>query len=245
MGSFKHVSMNLTIDMLSDFHISSGTGIVGLADRAVLRAANKELMIPGSTIKGRTRHHCEQLARSFRIKLCRGKAEHSEMCKSNQSPCLICRLFGSEWMPGSLRFSDAHLSPSLRNIVRQQGDEREFDYQVVSRTRTRINRVLRRVEEGALFTFEEGVEGLSFESSIIGSVLCSDTEVAGLPLEVVALVASLGLVERLGGKKTVGLGECAVTLSSLKVEKAATTAVLQEVIKNHLEELALYDDYRD
>jgi CRISPR/Cas system CSM-associated protein Csm3 (group 7 of RAMP superfamily) len=245
MSSLKRIAIDYTIEMLSNFHIGSGAGVAGLADRTVLRAANKELIIPGSTIKGRARHHCEQLCRSLGLYICGGRAVDSELCKDGQPPCLICRLFGSEWMPNTLRFSDAQLTDFLRNIVRGQHDGGgEFDYQTISCTRTRLNRILRRVEEGALFTFEEGTEGLVFEGRISGSLLSTDMEVMGLPLELLALLVSLSLIDRFGGKKTIGLGECAITINSVAVERQVSPVALQDVIKNHLEELVLYDEYR-
>jgi CRISPR/Cas system CSM-associated protein Csm3 (group 7 of RAMP superfamily) len=67
MSSVKQVELDFTIAMHTNFHIGSGAGMAGMADRVVLRMANKELVVPASTIKGRTRYHCEQLARALNI----------------------------------------------------------------------------------------------------------------------------------------------------------------------------------
>ena len=235
MSSVTQVELDFTLTMLTNFHIGSGAGMAGMADRAVLRMANKELVIPASTIKGRARHHCEQLARALEIKICGGRATHAELCKDEGPPCLICRLFGSEWRPSTLRFADACLVEALRHLVREQHPSSTgFDYQVVSHTRTRLNRLLRRVEEGALFTFEEGIEGLTFAGRIAGSLLCVESTVASIPLEVLALVAALRLVDRIGGKKTIGLGACTVTVDSLIVDHKTVTTSLHEVSNKDL-----------
>ncbi len=245
MSSVKQVELDFTLTMHANFHIGSGAGMAGMADRVVLRMANKELVISASTVKVRTRYHCEQLARALDIGICGGRATHAELCKDKGPPCLICRLFGSEWRPSTLRFADACLVEALRHLVREQHPSSTgFDYQVVSHTRTRLNRLLRRVEEGALFTFEEGVKGLTFAGRIAGTLLCVETTVADIPLEVLALVAALRLVDRVGGKKTIGLGACTITVDNLIVDHKTVTTSLYEVSDKDIEELILYDDYR-
>jgi len=247
MDTLKRITINYSVRMLSDFHVGSGAGLVGFADRAVMRTAGGELVIPGSTIKGRTRHYCEQLARSLGLYVCGGRSLNSDLCKDGQPPCLICRLFGSEWRPGTIYFSDSQLTHTLRDLVREGGEGARFDYQVVTRTRTRLNRMLRMVEQGALFTFEEGTEGLIFDGRVSGRLLCAETggdEVGGAPLEALALAASLLLIECLGGKKTVGLGECKLTINGFDMEGKDIAPSLREILAERLEELVLYDDYK-
>jgi len=248
MRVLRQVKVDLAVQMTSDFHVGSGAGIAGLADRAVIRLANNELVIPGSAIKGRVRHHCEQLARTLKLRICGGKASDSALCKDDLPPCLICSLFGSEWRPGTLRFSDAKLSEWLRNLVQAQQDASdefaEFDYQVTSRTRNRRNRVLGRAEESALFTFEQGTGGLVFEGVISGPLLCSETGGEALPLEIAALLASIRLVQCLGGKKTIGLGACVLKVNGLTVEESIDISLLPELLAKNLDELALYDEYQ-
>jgi CRISPR/Cas system CSM-associated protein Csm3 (group 7 of RAMP superfamily) len=255
MSILKQLTLDYTLELQSDFHVGSGAGIAGSVDRAVMRLANGELVVPGSTIKGRVRHHCEQLARALNLQVCGGRPADAELCKprddqeAGRQLCIICRLFGSEWWPATVRFSDARLPSQLRNLVYQQRHDAaidpDFDYQVVSRTRTRMNRVLRRVEERALFTFQEGVEGLVFEGHIAGSTLCVEVEAGGLPLEVLLLVAGLKLLESLGGKKTVGLGSCRLTVKNMSVERKVMESQLDEVLRDSLKEMEYYDLHRD
>jgi len=254
MSVVKQVTVSYSLEMQSDFHVGSGMGIAGLVDRAVRCLANGELVVPGSTMKGRVRHHCEQLARAFKLTICGGRAANAELCKplndreAQYQLCLICRLFGSEWWPATLRFSDARLSVQQRDLVRQQRSETSdpaFDYQVANRTRTRMNRILRRAEEGALFTFQEGMAGLVFEGHIRGTILCLGAEAAGLPLEVLMLVAALRLVESLGGKKTVGLGACRMVVKHVSVEREVVEGELEDVLRDALAEVEYYDLHRN
>ena len=56
------VHLEYQLDFAMPFHF--GTGMrAGLIDRAVLRDSKGYLYVPGSTIKGVVREHCEQLAR--------------------------------------------------------------------------------------------------------------------------------------------------------------------------------------
>jgi CRISPR/Cas system CSM-associated protein Csm3 (group 7 of RAMP superfamily) len=231
------LSINFRLEMLSNFHIGTGLGDAGRVDRITLRNNNKEVMIPGSTLKGRVRYHCEQLADAFALDACSSSAMNRQICRT-ENCCLICRLFGSEWHPGGLRFSDARLRQPLRDVVYSQhpdrGDAAPLDFQTQPRTRTRINRRVRRVEEGALFTLEEGAAGLEFEGKIVGNVQAVEGSDAPVPLELLALLGGTRLLTHLGGKKTGGLGSCALSLT--KVEPIPPDAI--ELAKPELEESA-------
>lgn len=262
------IDLNFRLEMLSNFHIGTGLGDAGLIDRVTVRNTSQEVIIPGSTLKGRIRHHCEQLATSFNLDACSSAAMNQQICRTDNC-CLICRLFGSEWHPGGLRFSDARLNDKLRSVVRSQHpDETQIDFQTQSRTRTRINRRLRRVEEGALFTMEEGAVGLLFEGKITGNVQPVEGIEAPVPLELLALLAGTRMLTHLGGKKTGGLGNCSlkvtklepipsevIEFTELELEEMSVCRpfspelVLKKVISNllndHLIELEYYNEYRE
>ena len=253
MSDIKQLRLDYTLEMLDEFHIGSGAGIAGLVDRAVLRLSNGELVVPGSTIKGRVRYRTEQLAHLLGATVCGGRADHG-LCRP-ESPstaavdlCLICRLFGSEWWPGTLFCSDARLIDPLRDTVYEQrdlDDSSELDFQTVNRTRTRMNRRFRRVEEGALFTSQHGVAGLSFTGKIEGAVPCAQIEDLPVALEPIALVAALRLVDCVGANKTIGLGRTQVKVTNLTVrEQCYGETELDRQISEYLEWVSLYDDYR-
>lgn len=254
MKPWRRIDLRYTLTMQSNFHIGSGADIPGLVDRAVLRLANGELVVPSSTIKGRGRYRTEQVAKALGIYRCGGRARDAALCKpqnqqeAGRNLCLICRLFGSEWQPGTLYFGDARLNSWLRELVYQQPEDpaQAFDYQVSNHTRTRIDRRLRRVMEGALYNFEEGAAGLLFEGRVQGALLCvARDEETALPLEVLTLVAGLQLVDSLGGKKTVGLGACELKVNKLQIDtEILDEPMLNEQLSQYLEEVALYDDYR-
>jgi CRISPR/Cas system CSM-associated protein Csm3 (group 7 of RAMP superfamily) len=247
--------LSYRIDVHSAFHIGTGSGAAGLVDGTVLRAADRGLLIPGSTVKGRLRHHLEQIARTLGLACCGGTAADPALCKP-ESPqeaqhrlCLACRLFGSEWQPSTLYYSDATLPRSLRDLLLDPRSGRPadpFDAQVRHRPRIRMDRILRRAAEGALFSFEEGRPGLSFEGRIEGRVPCTNMDCdAPLPLELLALTAALRLLDSLGGKKTAGLGECRLGVTELQLgSNTISNAELSTVFDEHFRELTLYDDYR-
>src|SRR6266566_678685 len=58
------VQIDYTLAFETPFHFGTGTRI-GLIDRTVVRDAEEYLYVPGSTIKGVVREHCEQLARFY------------------------------------------------------------------------------------------------------------------------------------------------------------------------------------
>ncbi len=82
-----------------------------LADRQVVRDGWGRLLLPGSQVKGRLRHACEQVARALGLPACQApRAER--MCPRDPAvpdpPCAVCALFGSPAWKSPLRWADLH-----------------------------------------------------------------------------------------------------------------------------------------
>jgi CRISPR/Cas system CSM-associated protein Csm3 (group 7 of RAMP superfamily) len=175
--------------------------------------------IPGSSLKGKVRSRCEALARSFGLRLC---VKGDRVCKRN--PCIVCRLFGSAYTPGRLRFADALLTEPWRLLARPEpGKEAEAtrDPFVLSAVRTgnKLERATRTVEQDFLFSLEYTADRLQFAGSIHGHL--DDRTFAGealvLPAEAWLLIVGLQLVDKLGGGRSRGSGRCRITVSHLSI----------------------------
>jgi hypothetical protein len=81
------------------------------ADRQVVRDGWGRLVLPGSHVKGRLRHACEQVARALGRPVCQAPRAQT-MCPHDPAvpapPCAVCALFGSPGQPSPLRWADLH-----------------------------------------------------------------------------------------------------------------------------------------
>jgi CRISPR/Cas system CSM-associated protein Csm3 (group 7 of RAMP superfamily) len=181
-------------------------GAAPLADRHVVRDAWGRLLLPGSHLKGRMRHACEQVARTLGLPVCR--APHAAaMCPRDPSvptpPCPVCALFGSPAWPSPLRWADLPCA-----------DEQSTDggagtpLPAALRAGIALNRRRGTVEAGRLFFLETSpplpAGGLRFahERAIAGQL----ADAAPLQL----LLAGCRLLTSFGGGETRGLGWSAV-----------------------------------
>src|SRR5690606_34006840 len=95
--------------------VAVGTGFRnGLVHRTVDRDAEGFVYVPASSLKGRTRAACEQLAAHVGLRVCRAPRPEG-MCTADEAPCAICRIFGSPGRPGGLHWRDARLVKEHRN----------------------------------------------------------------------------------------------------------------------------------
>ena len=133
-----------------------------------------------------------------------------------------CRLFGSTFTPSGLRFSEAHLIPDLNYEFSHEGENRQEDRFMSEQVRAGIQmqRASRTVEQGHLFSIEHTDANLIFEGSITGFI--NNRTQAGVPpsfpAELWMLIASLRMVDKLGGQKSRGLGRCKFEPTLLKVD---------------------------
>ncbi len=192
-------------------HVGTGQG-AGLIDRTVMRDHDGYLYIPASTIKGKVREACEQLARLNHYTFCEGPTVEHQRCRDN--PCIVCKLFGSTWHESGLYWDDAHLCEIDRK--RLQTEKGTPAYQTEERTQARLSRARGVSQERALFTSEYGQRELRFESQVAGwvnltSFLNEDTE-TNMWYEVLLLLGGLGLVSHLGSGATRGAGGCRISV---------------------------------
>ena len=204
-----NIEIKYSLTMQTAFFIGSGLGIAGVVDKGCLKDVNGFVYIPGSSIKGKIRYFCKQLIQLKQFKtsipVCQ-TLSNPEICKTN-TPCLICKLFGSSFTEGALQFLDAKLKQELQEALKSGESARSLldaKYQVSFRSNNKINRYSQITEKGHLFTSEVGESGLEFEGKIIGTI---DGEIMDkVPMNFAFLVAGMNLVNNIGGQKSRGLG---------------------------------------
>ncbi len=201
--------MNLEIALRLCFpgslFIGGGMPCYGM-DKALVRAADGNLVIPASTVKGRLRDHCERVLRSLEQPICHPPnpaitCPHfwwdKDQARSYEEPCAICVLFGSPWRQAALRVS----SLACRTPEGFTAEEwRRFPYRTAVRPGVSISRARRAAASNRLFTVETAAVGvnLEFEGCIRGQ----------LPRRAYVAILRAGLqsLVALGGNKSRGLG---------------------------------------
>lgn len=198
----------ITISLKGTLHIGAGYQR-GLIDRAIVRDGRGQVYIPGSSLKGKTREACEQLASARGLSVCRPPYP-AGMCGTRGTPCIVCRIFGT---PGGqhdeilgLHWDNAYLAEEWKEAAGQLK---------LSYPRTQVGMSRRRgvAREGLLFTDEFAAEGLTFQTRISGHLPL--TAVLGEPdryYELILLLAGLHLVNSLGGSTSRGAGRCRISL---------------------------------
>jgi len=183
----------------------------GLIHRTVERDAGGLAYIPASSLKGRVRRACEQVARQVGLHVCRAPRPNG-MCSAHKQPCLVCRVFGSPGRGSELHWQDARLTQDYRNVF--AGDETTRQAQFCTRTQVQLSRALGISAPDHLFTSEFAIENLRFESAITGWL--DVTPIAGEEAtggyELLLLLAGLQLVNTLGSSSSRGAGHSVIHL---------------------------------
>lgn len=228
MSRVDRIQLFYDLTFQTPFHC--GTGLrSGLIDRAIVRDGEGYLYVPGSSIKGALRMHCEGLARLYEEndKDMRDRIDSPHDVKKalwnmGNRATLITRIFGSQQQPGHLFFDDARQSEEDK----QQYDSRERGgkgkYQSLQTglyTQVRLDRPTRTAVAGALFTSEFGGKDFTFKGSIVGWLEClSIEEIDDKPMySLLLLLAGLHMLERLGGNRSTGKGKCRCEVTSLLI----------------------------
>jgi CRISPR/Cas system CMR subunit Cmr4 (Cas7 group RAMP superfamily) len=250
------------LEFLTPFHSGTGTR-EGLIDRKVTRDRDGYLYIPGSTIKGVVRERCEQLARMYEDSddIMRELTTTPHATQRDEGIALrglgmkrtmITRIFGSQIHPGQLFFDDARQSDEDKQQYDssdpKEGKRRYENLQVDVYTQVRLDRLTRTAVPGALYTSEFGVRNMVFKGAVVGSLACTrisdDISEAfsgmehGPTYSLLLLLAGLLMIERLGGNKSTGKGQCRCKIKELKINDTPIqdwTEWLQ-----HLEVLSYY-----
>jgi CRISPR/Cas system CSM-associated protein Csm3 (group 7 of RAMP superfamily) len=184
----------------------------GLIHRTVERDADGLAYIPASSLKGRVRRACEQVARKFGLHVCHAPRPVGMCSAHTPKPCLVCRVFGTPGRGSELRWQDARLVKEYRDLF--AGDEARRQAQVYRRTQVQLSRRLGTATPDRLFTSEFTVENLRFESAITGWL--DVTPIAGEDAtggyELLLLLAGMQLVNTLGSGSSRGAGHCKIHL---------------------------------
>jgi len=192
-------TIDLTLTFQTPLNVGSGAQRGTLADRAMIKDDRGWPYVPASALKGRLRHAVEQAAAGLRHRVC---VTHQDMCPDDEGyVCPVCRIFGSPWIPGRLRFERLKLT-GPKELVRLLEDRQRRTGQP-PRTSHRFGVALSRrrgvAEDHLLYTtelFETGTP-LVFKGTLRGDLTVVDAAL---------VVAGLRLTPALGRGKTGGLG---------------------------------------
>lgn len=246
------IRMDYTLSFKTPFHC--GTGIrEGLVDRTVVKDGAGYLYIPGSTFKGITRERCEQLARLFERlddDMLQRIADPHEgrpalLNGFSRVTTMVTRIFGSHILPGHLFFEDARQGENELEEYNGEGEDEKGRYknlQLDRYTQVRINRLTRTAVPGALYTNEFGLKDMKFFGTITGWLECTPIdEQPGAPTySLLLLMAGLGMIDRLGGNKSTGKGQCQCEITQVKIGDESYAKEQWQSWFDQLEKLSLY-----
>lgn len=220
------------------FHF--GTGVTaGLIDRTVIKDAGGYLYVPASTFKGVVREHCEHLSH-FYLPDTTVASPHDARATLNQfwqTASLISRIFGSPLSPGGLHFDDA-----------RQERRKDKELQTGTATQARIDRLTRTAVNEALYTSEFGNSYLLFRGAIKGQLNCTpipslsvgETDLPQPTYSLLLLLAGMLMVERLGGNKSTGKGQCRCDIKVVRLDRKRCNDALWRSWIQQLEVLGTY-----
>lgn len=253
MTRFDRIELTYELAFQTPFHC--GTGLrAGLIDRAVVRDAMGYLYVPGSSIKGALRMHCEGLARLY-------ERAGEDVQAGIDSPhdtkkalwgmgnriTMVTRIFGSQRYPGRLFFDDARQSEEDQKQYdsRERGKEAKGKYRRLQTdlyTQVRLDRPTRTAVPGALYTSEFGTRDIVFQGNITGWLKCTATE--DLPEQptysLLLLLAGSHALERLGGNKSTGKGRCRCNLTRVLINGEPCVEEQWKSWLDHLDKLSSY-----
>jgi len=214
------VAIDVRLVFQTPFNVGSGALADSLAQRPTVKDIRLMPVLPGSSLKGRTRHECERIVRTLTGQpnaVCHGpKAEN--MCPldpermdkplEERKACPVCQVFGSPWVAGAVRFSDLHW---------EFCEEYAGPPGTLIRHGVSIGRRRRVAEEGRLFSTETfaPVRDTTFLGRITGDFPAAKDngdEQVGL------LVAGLRAITSMGGGRSRGLGWCRVQARALEIQ---------------------------
>jgi CRISPR/Cas system CMR subunit Cmr4 (Cas7 group RAMP superfamily) len=240
------VQIDYELTFAAPFHMGTGVS-TGMIDRTVIRDADDYLYVPASTLKGVLREYCEQLCRFYipdaQAQVTSPHVTNAALAEYSGTPTLISRIFGSPLHAGGLRFDDAKQAQEGRRIT--------LEVQTSVLTQVRIDRGTRTAVDEALYTSEFGANFLSFEGTIKGQLNCTHIELPTLTTDeqgapppptysLLLLLAGLLMVERLGGNKSTGKGQCSCRITQVRLDGKRCGEELWWSWIEHLDALSSY-----
>jgi CRISPR/Cas system CSM-associated protein Csm3 (group 7 of RAMP superfamily) len=133
-------TIDLKITLQTPLHI--GTDSATTVTARSVRDARGRPCIPASTLKGLHRSATERVAAALGLPIC-GAPVASHMCHpiGGQAACVVCRIFGSPWLPGKVVYRDlvVNVTPLIetRFVVPQsrrrrvQIERRRVEYEIL------------------------------------------------------------------------------------------------------------------
>ncbi|UUO16829.1 RAMP superfamily CRISPR-associated protein [Dolichospermum heterosporum] len=212
--------------------IGAGGSSGSLADKPIVRNAERNLLIPASQLKGRLRHECEKIARGLKWDICcspnaqsmcpqragldgnfaREEYQISEDDKNHH--CLICQIFGNPVLPSRIIFDDLICEENPENLPE------------IIRPGVTINRRRRTAEESKLYFLETSPANTKLRFT--GNIYLSSIPNYASPL----ILAGLRHINALGGSKSAGLGWLTWELPNLPIEAKAWEFLAKGVENN-------------
>lgn len=212
-----YIDLPLQIALEGPLHIGTGYDR-GLVQRTVVRDHKHHVYLPGSSLKGKARNACEDLARRAGLQVC-GLPRVAEAEGHWPRLCLVCRTFGA---PGGnvpdgrgLFWHDAHLTDEWHTLTTLEYQAGAWPVgQTMVRTQVQLSRSRGIAAEDRLYSSEFAITGLTFSGRVSGwldATPCTLDKDYGY-YEVNLILAGLRLVEMLGGERSRGAGQCCVEL---------------------------------
>lgn len=201
------VALDLTIRLQSALHIGTGLGLAQILDDRIVQGPHPGTglgtplpYIPGSSLKGRLRHHVRTLSAVL----------------LDEQPARVAlerRLFGFSDTPGAVIFADAHLADTALAQALARGGDSLIDATVrAQRSFVSLSRVRRVALEQRLFRIELAGGGLTFTGTIHGRLPTGTAR-----RDVAYLVCAIRDMTHLGGHKGRGLGKCDITIETVTI----------------------------
>jgi CRISPR-associated protein Csx10 len=215
--------MIINIQMLSDWHIGSGTGRPGSVDRLIQRDNQGFPYIPAKTLTGILRDGCELVAAGL-----------DESDSGVWHECLEY-IFGSQ---PALADQNAGLKVPLAAALTIRSAHLPLPLQSALNGRTELKSAMTFVKPGVAIDYKNGTakpDCLRFEEMARGgctliaeyainlTILPENTQLAMAAL----LQAGAAMVERLGAKRRRGAGKCQITWSGLPLNLAEAIKYLE------------------
>lgn len=143
------ILMDYEVIVKSDLHVGGHReSAPGEMEMGVLKGADGNPVIPGSSLKGVLRSEMEKLLKGLGKHTC----TPDKLCdpQKGEKECTVCLLFGGKEYAGSIRVRDA-ITDSRKTLVRDC---------------VRIHRVSRKAAEGAFYPLEVVPRGTTFRGRI-------------------------------------------------------------------------------
>jgi CRISPR-associated protein Csx10 len=205
----------LTITMLSDWHIGSGTGRPGSVDRLIQRDGDNLPYIPAKTLTGILRDACELVAMGLDNGAVGVWHRYLEYLFGSQ-PAIAKGVIEHKPISAALSLRSAYFPQVLKKALKNQQE---------------LISALSFVKPGVSIDYESGTaktDYLRFEEMVRGgSYLEAEYELNTIGLTemqiqflTALLVAGAAMVERVGAKRRRGSGKCQINLTGLNLQES-------------------------